>query len=132
MARNRYKRTMDHYPDINGALARVLRYARKQAQMTQAELAGFVGLSEQYIAKAERGAAGVSLNALFALGKVLNVSVAELVSRIEDEVRRGAVPPSPKRGKPAKPGKKRRAERWDRSTRHFISSEILACHPTRG
>lgn len=105
MARNRYKRTMDHYLDINWALARVLRYARKEAQMTQAELAGFAGLSEQYISKAERGATGVSLNALFALGKVLNVSVAELVSRIEDEVRRGAVPPSPKRGKPAKPAK---------------------------
>lgn len=97
---------MDHYQDINWALARVLRQARKEALLTQAELAGFAGLSEQYISKAERGATGVSLNALFALGKVLNLTVTELVNRIEGEVRRGAVPPSPKRGKPAKPDKK--------------------------
>lgn len=110
MAQNSYKQTMEHYLDINWALAQVLRYARKEAQMTQAELAGFAGLSEQYISKAERRATGVSLNTLFALGKVLNVSVTELVSRIEEEVRRGAVPPSPKRGKPGKPGKKHLVE----------------------
>lgn len=93
---------MDHQLDINWALARILRQARRSTGMTQVELAAAAGLSEQYISKMERGASGVSLNALFALSRVLHLTAADLVRLIEEEVERNPGPPVPKRGKPAK------------------------------
>lgn len=93
---------MNQQQDINWALARMLRQARRAAGMTQVELAEATGLSEQYISKMERGASGVSLKVLFALSRILGLPVAEFVRRIEEDVRCHPLPLVPKRGKPAK------------------------------
>ena len=52
---------MDKIPNLNWALAKVVKEARETAGLTQNELAGFSGLSEIYLSSLERGQRGDSL-----------------------------------------------------------------------
>ena len=81
-----YLSSMDKEPLLYAAIAAVLKEARTDAGLSQSQLADFAGLSRSYISFMECGERGLSVTALYQIGKVLNVSGAELFSRIEKHV----------------------------------------------
>lgn len=95
---------MEKIAKLNWALAWVVREARESAGMTQDQLAGFAGLSEIYLSSLERGTRGDSINALLQIARTLKIPAAELMSRIEEELKNGPKPPPKKIGRPTKAG----------------------------
>lgn len=77
---------MDKEPSLYAAIAAVLKEARTNAGLSQSQLADFSGLSRSYISFMECGERGLSVTALYQIGKALGVSGAELFSRIEKHV----------------------------------------------
>lgn len=98
----RYIGGMDKIPNLNWALAKVVKEARETAGLTQNELAGFSGLSEIYLSSLERGQRGDSLNALMQIAGVLKLEASELVRRVEAELKNNPQPPDIKTGRPRK------------------------------
>ena len=75
---------------LNWAIAKVVKKLRESKGLTQAQLAGFAGLSEVYLSSLERGIRGDSINALMLIARVLEVSFGELMGQVEAELARGA------------------------------------------
>lgn len=69
---------MEKDPDLI-ALGERLRALRKEAKLTQEELAARAGLSANYIGEIERGERNPSALALFAVGRGLRVQAARLL-----------------------------------------------------
>lgn len=87
---------------LNWAIAEAIRQAREAKGLTQAQVAGFAGVSEIFMSELERGGKGASLNVLLLIAKALGIRVSELVRQIEDALENGPPAPPRKRGRPRK------------------------------
>ena len=70
---------------LQDAFAVVLRRARHDAGLTQADLALRTGLTSRYIRSLEAGKACPSLDAVFRFAKALEVQACDLVARVEQQ-----------------------------------------------
>jgi transcriptional regulator with XRE-family HTH domain len=61
------------------ALGQRLRAIRQERGLSQQDLGASAGLSGKFIGEVERGDKSVSVDSLYRVGKVLKVSLAELV-----------------------------------------------------
>ena len=77
---------MEKILGLNWAIAKVIKRLRESKGLTQAQLAGFAGLSEVYLSSLERGIRGDSINALLLIARVLEVSFGELMGQVEAEL----------------------------------------------
>jgi transcriptional regulator with XRE-family HTH domain len=68
-------------------LGKELRRARKDARMTQQELASKAKVDRSFISDCERGTAAPSIATLFSLCKALGIAPSEVIRRIEQSVR---------------------------------------------
>lgn len=93
---------MEKNSELAWAVAKVVREARESAGMTQGQLAGFSGLSETYVSFIEHAHTKASINALVQISAVFSLEASELMRRIEDEMKRGPLPPEKKTGRPRK------------------------------
>ncbi|WP_287700471.1 helix-turn-helix transcriptional regulator [Desulfovibrio sp.] len=96
---------MDIIPELAWAVGKVIREAREASGMTQGQLAGFSGLSESYISLLEHGHKKLTVNGLVQIGRVLHVTPAELMRRIDVEMESGPQPSTKKVGRPRKQDK---------------------------
>ena len=97
---------MDTEPSIRWAVAKVIREARTYAGFSQSQLADFSALSHPFVSSLERGRSGVSVTALIKIAAVLRLEAAELMRRIEKELKQGTPPPEQKPGRPKAPDKR--------------------------
>jgi transcriptional regulator with XRE-family HTH domain len=65
------------------ALGKRIRTLRKEAKLTQEELAARAGLSANYVGGVERGERNAGITALVALARGLEVTVTKLLEGIE-------------------------------------------------
>lgn len=93
---------MEKIPSLNWAVAEVINRLRNKAHLTQSQLAGLAGLSEDYISAMERGIQCGSLTAMAHIAAALRMDLSELVGQIEKALRSGPKPPERKAGKPGK------------------------------
>lgn len=93
---------MEKIPALNWAVAEVIDDLRKKAGLTQGQLAGLAGLSEDYISAMERGIQSGSLTAMVHIAGALQMEVAELVKQIEVAMKKNPKPPKRRSGKPKK------------------------------
>lgn len=93
---------MEKIPALNWAVAEVIDDLRKKAGLTQGQLAGLAGLSEDYISAMERGIQSGSLTAMVHIAAALQIELAELARRIELVMKSDPKPPKRKSGKPKK------------------------------
>ncbi len=91
---------MEKVPVLNWAVAEVVHRLRNKARLTQGQLAGLAGLSEDYISAMERGIQCGSLTAMLHIAFALQIDLVELVGQIEKAMRGGPKPPQRKPGKP--------------------------------
>jgi transcriptional regulator with XRE-family HTH domain len=70
------------------AVLRLLRDARAKAGVTQAELAGTLGLTQSQVSKIERGETRLDVIQLRAVCRALRVTLVEFAKRLEREIRR--------------------------------------------
>lgn len=96
----RYSYRMQEKDSLNWAMASVIYEARKTAGLTQVELADFSGLSKPYVSGLERGNINASVFALVRVAEVLKVSPAELMARVEEEIKKGPAKPQKETGRP--------------------------------
>lgn len=61
------------------AMGRLLRSARRSADLTQGELAALSGVDRGYISKAEHGDANISVQTLWRLAQALRMHAADLL-----------------------------------------------------
>lgn len=97
---------MDENILIQWAIAKVIREARNELDISQVQLADFSGLSYPFISDVERGNVGVSIAALLQISEVLKVDASELMRRIEADLKRGPQEPDKIPGRPRKTDKK--------------------------
>ena len=97
---------MEKIPTLHWAVAAVVHRLRRRAGLSQGQLAGLAGLSEDYISGMERGIQGGSLTAIVHIASALRMEAAELVRLIEAEMGAGPHPPGRGAGKPPKREKK--------------------------
>jgi transcriptional regulator with XRE-family HTH domain len=69
--------------EVNVAFGVLLSKLRKNAKLTQEELAAQINLSRSALANIERGNQGVTLVLIFSIAKALNLPPAELIPAIE-------------------------------------------------
>ncbi len=98
----RYGSRMEKIPTLQWAVAAVIHRLRRKAGLSQGQLAGLAGLSEDYISGMERGIQCGSLTAMLHIAAALRMETAELVRLIEAEMRAGPCPPERGAGKPPK------------------------------
>jgi transcriptional regulator with XRE-family HTH domain len=72
---------------ITSAFGRVLRQQRKQARLTQEELALMADLQRNYVSELERGLKQSSVVTLFKLALALRVSPHEFVRLLSQELK---------------------------------------------
>jgi transcriptional regulator with XRE-family HTH domain len=70
---------------LQDAFAMVLRRARHDAGLTQADLALRTGLTSRYIRSLEAGKACPSLDAVFRFAQALELQACDLVAKVENE-----------------------------------------------
>ena len=97
---------MEKIPTLHWAVAAVVHRLRRRAGLSQGQLAGLAGLSEDYISGMERGIQCGSLTAIVHIASALRMEAAELVRLIEAEMGAGPQPPGRGAGKPPKREKK--------------------------
>lgn len=97
---------MEKIPTLHWAVAAVVHRLRRRAGLSQGQLAGLAGLSEDYISGMERGIQCGSLTAIVHIASALRMEAAELVRLIEAEMGAGPHPPGHGAGKPPKREKK--------------------------
>ena len=97
---------MEKIPTLHWAVAAVVHRLRRRAGLSQGQLAGLAGLSEDYISGMERGIQCGSLTAIVHIASALRMEAAELVRLIEAEMGAGPHPPGRGAGKPPKGEKK--------------------------
>ena len=93
---------MEKIPALNGAVAYVIHTLRTKSGLSQGQLAGLAGLSEEYISAVERGLQIGSLTALMHISSALGISASDIVKQIENAMKEGVTPPARKAGKPRK------------------------------
>ena len=81
---------MEKILGLNWAIAKVVKELRESKGLTQAQLAGFAGLSEVYLSSLERGIRGDSINALMLIAHVLEVDFGEFMGQVKAELACGA------------------------------------------
>jgi transcriptional regulator with XRE-family HTH domain len=96
---------MEKVAGLNWAIAKIIKEMRESKGWTQAQLAGFAGLSDVYIAKLEQGARGDSINALVQIAAALGMPPSELMKEIEIELAGGPRKPKGTRGRPSQSAK---------------------------
>ena len=77
-----------HNPELIAAFAAVLRRLRKDAGLSQEELAFRAGLSTSYLSLLETRNRQPTLNVLDALCRELGISLSELMAEVEGTMRR--------------------------------------------
>ncbi|MSS28486.1 helix-turn-helix transcriptional regulator [Desulfovibrio sp. PG-178-WT-4] len=97
---------MEKIPTLHWAVAAVVHRLRRRAGLSQGQLAGLAGLSEDYISGMERGIQCGSLTAIVHIASALRMEAVELVRLIEAEMGAGPHPPGRGAGKPPKREKK--------------------------
>ncbi len=93
---------MQEKDTLNWAMASVIHQARKDAGLTQVELADFSGLSKPYVSGLERGNINASVYALVRVAEVLKIAPSELMIRVECEIKKGPQKPEKETGRPKK------------------------------
>lgn len=78
---------MEIMPHLYPAVAAVIKEARKKSGLSQQQLADFCGLSRSYISFVECGERGLSVTALYQIGKAVGVDGSELFKRIEAQLK---------------------------------------------
>lgn len=73
--------------ELNDSFANTLRKLRTEKMLSQEELAFKANLHRTYISQLERGLKSPTLNTLYVLAEVLDVSLEEFVKRIEKDVK---------------------------------------------
>ena len=96
----RYLFLMEKVVGLNWALAKVIKEMRESKGWTQAQLAGFAGLSDVYIAKLEQGVRGDSINALVQIASAVGVPPSQLMHAIELVLSSGPQKPESTLGRP--------------------------------
>ena len=91
---------MEKIPALNWAVAEVIDNLRNKAGLTQGQLAGLAGLSEDYISAMERGLQSGSLVAMVRISAALRMELFELVRQIEIAMKNNPKPPTRGSGKP--------------------------------
>ena len=91
---------MEKVVGLNWALAKVIKEMRESKGWTQAQLAGFAGLSDVYIAKLEQGVRGDSINALVQIASAAGIPPSKLMYAIELELSAGPQKPESTLGRP--------------------------------
>jgi transcriptional regulator with XRE-family HTH domain len=69
---------------LNAAFGSVLRQQRKQAQLTQEQLALAADLQRNYVSELERGQKQASMMTLFKLASALQVAPHEFVRQLQE------------------------------------------------
>jgi len=70
-----------------GVVVRLLRKARREAGMTQVELAEALGQSQSFVSKCERGERRLDIIQLRTVCRTLGVNLADFVHQLEKELR---------------------------------------------
>ena len=91
---------MEKVAGLNWAIAKTIKDIRESKGWTQAQLAGFAGLSDVYIAKLEQGVRGDSINALVQIAAATDTAFSELARAIEVELAAGPQKPDGIQGRP--------------------------------
>jgi DNA-binding XRE family transcriptional regulator len=85
IARRRKRRAISFVRNIEQPIrarfGAAVRQRRREAGMTQAQLAITTGLSRSYLSEVERGREGISLERAARLAKALNLELAELLKK---------------------------------------------------
>jgi transcriptional regulator with XRE-family HTH domain len=76
----------DPFSDANAALVAALIEARKDAGLTQVQLAEGLSKPQSYVSKIERGERRVEVVEFIALARALQVEPGELLSRVAAQV----------------------------------------------
>lgn len=71
--------------DIKIKFGKVIRFLRKQKQLSQETLAELSGLDRSYVGGVERGERNVSIVNVEKLAKALDVDIENIFSRIREE-----------------------------------------------
>jgi transcriptional regulator with XRE-family HTH domain len=71
---------------LNAAFGRVLRQQRKQARLTQEQLALAADLQRNFVSELERGQKQASMMTLFKLASALQVTPHEFVRQLQETV----------------------------------------------
>ncbi len=71
--------------DIRIRFGKAVRYRRNELEISQEELAERANLHRTYISDLERGRRNVSLENIEKLAKALNLSISELIQRVDDQ-----------------------------------------------
>ena len=79
------RRRPRHPIDHSARLGRVVQHLRSERGMSQETLADLAALDRTYVSMLERGLHRVSLEIAAAIAQALDVSLPELITRIEDE-----------------------------------------------
>ena len=79
---------MEKYPQLNEAIANILRTRREAIGLSKRKLAGLAWLERVYIIQLEKGTKQPTLNALFYISEALGIQPSDFVKLIEDEVAR--------------------------------------------
>ena len=90
-------------------LAAIIRSARAQANLTQAQVANRAGVTRRYIQSLENGKQETSLSTLFSLAEAMQISPAKIIFDLESAIRDDKLPkdvleglPPQKIGRPPK------------------------------
>jgi len=71
--------------DIRIRFGKAVRYRRNELEISQEELAERADLHRTYISDLERGRRNISLENIEKLAKALNLSISELIQRVDDQ-----------------------------------------------
>lgn len=79
---------MEKYPQLNEAIACVLKERRESLGLSKRKLAELAWMERVYLIQLEKGTKQPTLNTLFYLSRALGLQPSELVKLIETEVAR--------------------------------------------
>jgi transcriptional regulator with XRE-family HTH domain len=71
--------------DIRMRLGKAVKYRRKELEISQEELAERADLHRTYISDLERGKRNVSIEDIEKLANALNLSISELLQRVDEQ-----------------------------------------------
>ena len=91
---------MEKVTGLDWAIAKTIKEMRESKGWTQAQLAGFAGLSEPYIAKLEQGVRGASVDALVQIATAIGKQPSDLMRNIEIVLATGPQKPEGIPGRP--------------------------------
>ena len=77
---------MEKYPQLNGAIANILRERRESLGLSKRKLAELAWLERVYIIQLEKGSKQPTLNAIFYISEALGLQPSDFVRLVEDEI----------------------------------------------